>query len=43
MHLSESAQDVDLTPYELEDRDTLTRRYSTYATWALKKALPVDC
>lgn len=42
MHLSESAQDVDLTPYELEDRDTLTRRYSTYATWALKKALPVD-
>lgn len=42
MHLSDSAQDVDLTPYELEDRDTLTRRHHTYTASALKKALPVD-
>lgn len=42
MHLSDSTQDVDLTPYELEDRDTLTRRHHTYAPWALKRALPVD-
>lgn len=42
MHLSESAQDVDLTPYELEDQNTLTRRHHTYAPWALRKALPVD-
>lgn len=36
------AADIDLNQYEVEDRHTLERRYSTYSSAALRAALPID-
>jgi hypothetical protein len=42
MKMVDPANDVDLNEYEMEDRRTLVRRYTTYSTEALRAALPID-
>lgn len=42
MKMIDSATDIDLNEYELEDRRMLVRRYTTYSSDALRAALPID-